>query len=55
MDFKDLKAMLDRNREQKSIEEDDLESNLCPQCFWQLKANSKGERVCPICGTNYTH
>ena len=52
--FEGLKAMLDRNKKQKSIEEDDLEKNLCPICLWKLKINEKtGERACLICGRFY--
>lgn len=48
--FEGLKAILDFNREQKSIEEDELEKNLCPECDWKLKENDKGEKSCEMCG-----
>ncbi len=55
MGFETLKSIIEFNKSQPSIEEEELSKNLCPQCFWQLKENSKGERICPICDTIYTH
>lgn len=52
--FEGLVEMLKWNREQKPLEEDELDKNLCPLCDWKLKINEKtGERACPICERIY--
>jgi len=51
--FEELKAILKRNREQKTVEEETLENNECPYDGFSLKINSKGERSCEFCGRIY--
>ncbi len=48
-----LKAMLDWNREQKPINQEELEKELCPYCIWRLKINEHGQKACPICERIY--
>jgi len=52
--FEGLKAMLEFNRSQKTIEEESLEQNQCPFCDWSLKINSEThKRSCSLCGRIY--
>ena len=53
MDFEGLKAMIDRNKAQPTIEEEALASNECPDCMVRLKVNERGQKACPICGHIY--
>lgn len=48
MDFKGVLETLKQNREQPSIEEEELESHECPIHMVALKVNSKGELSCPF-------
>lgn len=48
-----LKAILDFNREQKPIDEDEIEKGQCPICAWTLKENKQGQKACPVCGQIY--
>jgi len=50
MSFEQLKNIIDFNKEQAKLPDDDLENNLCPYDAWPLKENSKGEKSCEICG-----
>ena len=47
--FEGLKEMLDFNRSQKTIEEEDLDNKQCPYCLVPLKENEQGKLACPIC------
>ena len=49
MRFSGVLATLKSNRAQKTIEEEELERNMCPYCLWPLKINDRGEKSCPIC------
>jgi predicted RNA-binding Zn-ribbon protein involved in translation (DUF1610 family) len=53
MDINAIKNVLERNREQPTIEEDALNSNLCPLCEWRLKVREDGKKSCPACGRMY--
>ena len=53
MSFEILKNILKENRAQKSVEEEALENNECPEDGFALKTNSKGERSCEFCGRIY--
>ena len=52
--FEGLVQMLKYNREQKTVEETDLEQNICPYCLIQLKINPKtNKRSCSLCERIY--
>lgn len=53
MNFEGLKAMIDRNKAQSTIEEDALANNECPYCMIRLKVNEKGQKACPMCERIY--
>jgi rubrerythrin len=53
MSFETLKNIIEFNKSQPSSEQEDLENNECPVCYWTLKANSENEKSCPICGRVY--
>ncbi len=45
-----LLSMLRWNREQPTIEEEEISKGLCPFDNWPFKENEDGEKSCPICG-----
>ncbi len=47
---KGLIEMLKWNREQKTIEDEEVEKGMCPDDAWPLKENEKGKKVCLFCG-----
>lgn len=50
MGWAQLKAILDQDRKQAE-EEANRPITKCPVCdFVPIKTNSKGEKLCPICG-----
>ena len=53
MSYETLKNIIDFNKEQAKLPDEDLENNVCPYCAWELDINSKGEHSCPICGRIY--
>ena len=51
MGFETLKNILDFNKEQAILDEQEaMNPTMCPDDWWELDINSKGERSCPICG-----
>jgi len=52
--FDGLLESIKRNREQPSIEEEELENNQCPYDAWPLGVNDDGAKSCPVCGRIYS-
>lgn len=53
MDFKGVLETLKRNREQPTIEDEEVAQNQCPFDAWPLKVNDKGQKRCPVCGRTW--
>ena len=51
--FEGLLESIKRNREQPTIEEEELENNQCPYDMWPLDENDDGAKSCPVCGRIY--
>jgi len=50
MSYEQLKNIIDFNKEQAKLQDEDLENNQCPYDAWELDINSEGYKSCPICG-----
>ncbi len=53
MGFEGVKSTLDWNRQQKPLEQEEIEKNQCPNCCWPLKVNKEGKKSCSLCGKTY--
>ena len=50
MSLENLKQIIEFNKSQKTVDQEELDNGLCPDCDWPLDVNKKGEKSCPICG-----
>jgi len=53
VDFEGVLETLKRNKEQPTIEEEELANNQCPIHAWPLKVRADGRKSCPIGGEIY--
>ena len=53
LDFKAVSETLKRNREQPTVEEEELERDQCPVHQWPLQVREDGTKSCPIGGETY--
>lgn len=51
MGFETLKNIIEYNKEQEELgKEEAMNPTMCPDDWWPLQVNSKGEKSCEICG-----
>jgi len=51
MGFETLLNIIKHNKEQAEIDKEEaMNPTNCPDCYWPLDENSKGQKSCPICG-----